>query len=98
MISGTYAITMKTPMGVKKGEMLLVEENGALSGKLTVKDKINPFEGGSVDGDSFHFSGTLQSAMGKMDYECTGKVNGDALEASAVAKRGTLTITGTRKA
>ena len=37
MVSGTYEIMMKTPMGVKKGQMILNEDGEKLSGAFVIK-------------------------------------------------------------
>ncbi len=96
MVSGKYSIVMKTPMGAKKGLLVMDESAGVLSGSINVKDRENRFEGGTVTGDEFSFSGVLNSSVGKMEYSCAGKVEGDKLTATAVAKRGTLILNGTR--
>lgn len=97
MINGTYSIMLKTPMGVKKGEMILALDGTALHGSIVIKGKENPFSDGTVDGDSFTFSGELMSPVGKLVYDCIGSVTGDELAATAKAKKGTIQITGNRK-
>ena len=97
MVNGTYEIMIKTPMGVKKGEMILKEDGEKLSGSFVIKGKENSFADGTVSGDHFTFDGELMSSVGKMVYTCEGDVTGDEVSAKAVAKKGTLTITGKRK-
>ena len=97
MIDGTYNIMLKTPMGVKKGELVFVTDGTALRGAIVVKGVDNPFTSGSVNGDEFTFSGELQSSVGKLVYECSGSVDGDKLTATANAKKGNIKITGSRK-
>ena len=82
MVSGTYEIMMKTPMGVKKGQMIMNEDGEKLSGAFVIKGKDNPFTDGTVTGDHFSFG---------------GDVTGDEVTAKAVAKKGALTISGKRK-
>jgi len=97
MVNGTYEIMMKTPMGVKKGQMIMNEDGEMLSGAFVIKGKENPFTGGKVSGDHFSFDGELMSSVGKLAYSCEGDVKGDEVSAKAVAKKGTLTISGKRK-
>ena len=97
MVSGTYESMMKTPMGVKKGLMILHADGEKLSGTFVIKGKENPFSDGAVSGNHFNFGGELMSSVGKMVYTCEGDVAGDEVTAKAVAKRGTLTISGKRK-
>lgn len=97
MVSGTYEIMMKTPMGVKKGQMIMNEDGEKLSGAFVIKGKDNPFTDETVTGDHFSFGGELMSPVGKMVYTCEGDVTGDEVTAKAVAKKGALTISGKRK-
>ena len=97
MVSGTYEIMMKPPMGVKKGEMILKEDGEKLSGSYVIKGKENSFADGTVSGDHFTFDGELMTSIGKMVYTCEGDVTGDEVTAKVVAKKGTLTISGKRK-
>lgn len=97
MVEGIYELILKTPMGAKKGELVLKVDGGSLNGSIIVKGKENPFEGGTVDGDSFTFSGELNSSVGKMAYDTHGIVDGDTLTGEAKAKKGTLKLNGKRK-
>lgn len=97
MVNGTYEIMMKTPIGVKKGQMILNADGEKLSGAFVIKGKENSFTDGTVSGDHFSFGGELMSSVGKMVYTCEGDVTGDEVTAKAVAKKGTLTISGKRK-
>ena len=97
MVSGTYEIMMKTPRGVKKGQMILNEDGEKLSGAFVIKGKDNPFTDGTVTGDHFSFGGELMSSVGKMVYTCEGDVTGDEVTAKVATKKGALTISGKRK-
>ena len=97
MVSGTYDIMMKTPMGVKKVEMILKEDGEKLSGAFVIKGKENSFADGTVSGDHFTFDGELMSSIGKMVYTCEGDVTGDEVTAKVATKKGALTISGKRK-
>lgn len=98
MITGTYFINLKTPLGIKKGELTLEENGGTLTGKMNALGKENPIEPGVCEGDSFTFSGSLKTAVGKLDYTCSGTVEGNALNGVAKTKKGDLTLKGIRKA
>lgn len=64
MIDGTYSVMLKTPMGVKKGEIIFSAEGSSLTGKLIVMGNENQFETGSVDGDRFTFTVEIKTSMG----------------------------------
>lgn len=97
MIDGTYNVMLKTPMGVKKGELVFSTQGSELIGKLVVMGNDNPFVTGSVNGNQFAFTGEIKTAMGKVSYECTGSVDGDSLEGVAKTKKGNMSLSGKRK-
>lgn len=41
MLEGKYQVILKTPMGAKKGELLLKNENSVLTGSMTALGKTN---------------------------------------------------------
>lgn len=97
MVAGTYEVTLKTPMGPKKGELVLKEDGSVLTGKMVVMKKENPLGPGTVDGDEFSFDGKLKTSVGMTSYICTGRVQGDAISGEVITKKGNLQLTGTRK-
>lgn len=94
MIDGTYQVILKTPMGAKKGELILKNENGILSGSMTALGKSNLLNPGTTDGQCFEFSGELQTAVGKLAYECKGQVKDDAISGIAKTKKGNMALSG----
>lgn len=98
MISGIYSIDLKTPLGVKKGELTLKENGSVLTGKMNALGKENAIDPGTCEGNDFAFSGKLKTAVGLLAYECSGTVDGDTLVGVAKTKKGDLQLKGTRKA
>lgn len=96
MVDGNYAVKMKTPMGLKKGELTLKSMDEKLSGTMTVLGKTQTFENGTTQGDAFCFSGTLKTAITLLNYTCEGTVNGDALTASVKTQKGEFALQGSR--
>ena len=97
MIDGTYSLILKTPMGARKGELILHTDGGALTGAIVVKGKESPIESGTADGERFAFTGALDTAMGRMDFAASGIVAGDALTGEAKTKKGIMKMNGKRK-
>lgn len=97
MIDGTYSVSLKTPMGLKKGDLVLATKEGTLTGKMIIMGKENPITDGTCEGDSFHFAGDLKTAVGKLSFTCDGSVSGDTLTAETRSKKGNFQITGKRK-
>lgn len=96
MVSGHYNVKLKTPMGLKKGELILEEQDGTLCGKMLVMGKENPLTDGKVSGDSFTFSGELTTAAGKMAFSCEGSVSGDEISGKVKTKKGDMPLSGLR--
>lgn len=97
MIDGTYNVMLKTPMGVKKGELIISSENSVMTGKLVVMGNDNLLETVNIDGNHFIFTGEIKTAMGKVSYQCTGSVDGDNIEGIAKTKKGNMSLSGKRK-
>lgn len=97
MVDGSYQVMLKTPMGVKKGELILQSAEGILSGAMIVMGKENQIGSGKTDGSAFSFSGEIKTAVGKLPYECTGNVTGDELTGIAKTPKGNLSLSGKRK-
>ena len=97
MVAGTYEVTLKTPMGMKKGELVLEENNGIISGKMVALGKENAIEPGKVEGNHFTFGGKLKTPVGMTAYTCEGDVDGDAIVGTVMTKKGNLPLKGSRK-
>lgn len=97
MFNETYTVKLKTPMGIKKGDLVFSADGTILNGKLLVMGHENSFEGGSVEENRFNFSGEIKTAMGKVAYECTGSIDGEKLTGVAKTKKGELFLDGTLK-
>lgn len=91
-----YKVILKTPMGAKKGELILKNENGILTGSITALGKTNELTSGTTDGKNFQFSGELRTAVGKLAYNCSGKIEGDTITGVAATKKGSMAMSGER--
>lgn len=98
MITGTYEVSLKTPMGVKKGDLTLSDTDGVITGKMVVMGKENDIDPGKADGDSLTFSGKLKSAIGVVSYTCEASVDGDIINGTVKTKKSDMALTGKRKA
>lgn len=96
MVDGSYQVKLRTPLGVKKGELVLQSQDHVLTGRMTVMGKENGIGPGTTDGDSFQFEGKIKTAVGELAYVCSGIVNGDALTGTAKTKKGDMALSGTR--
>lgn len=97
MIDGTYSVMLKTPMGVKKGELVFISDGSVLTGKLIVMGKENPIVITDAADDCFAFQGEIKTAIGKVPYTCKGSISGDSIEGIAVTSKGNMPLNGKRK-
>ena len=97
MITGTYEVSLKTPMGAKKGVLVLDETDGVVTGKMVVMGKENSIDPGHSDGNNFTFSGKLKTAMGVVPYTCEASVSGNAISGTVKTKKGDMALNGIRK-
>ena len=95
-VDGKYQVILKTPMGAKRGELTLKSEDGILTGSMIALGKDNAIMPGTANDDEFQFSGELRTAVGKLAYECSGKVEGNVITGTAQTKKGNLAMSGKR--
>ena len=93
-MNSSYKISMKTPIGLKRGTLVLSWENGLLNGYISAMGYKSPFTDGKTDGNTFEFSGTLNAGFSKFKYSAKGTMTGDSLSAIAATKYGNLRIEG----
>lgn len=96
MVTGNYAVSLKTPMGNESGTVTLNESDGKLTGALKALGSRNPITHGKVNGNRFEFSGSIRKMFMRIDYKASGVIEGDKLTATADTKYGQFAINGTR--
>lgn len=96
MVTGNYAVSLKTPMGMENGIVTLNESDGNLTGVLQALGSRNPITNGKVNGNRFEFIGSIRKMFMRIDYKASGTVEGDQLTATADTKYGQFVISGTR--
>lgn len=97
MISGRYEITLKSPLGSKKGELSLTEADGTLAGAMKLLGTENTLAGSLCGDNCFHFTGVLQTPITALRYECVGNVADDTLHGIVKTSKGDFLLTGSRK-
>ena len=96
MISGKYAITMKTPLGPKNGTLTLSSEGDQLSGMLEIMGQKNALSNGRMIGNVCEFTGEIKTMMGKISFSVRGTIEDGKLNAVAETKSGKMEINGTQ--
>lgn len=99
MVDGTYEFKVDVPvLGTKTGQLVLDTTGGGLDGKIVALGKEHPISSGSANGDSFEIAGMMKIfPIGKVEYECTGTVEGNTLTCVAKAKERRMKLKGNRK-
>lgn len=96
MIDGTYNVQVDTPLGPKSGTLTMHTDGGTLTGSLALGGQSGEFSDGTVDGTEFRISGKQRVLMMPLDYQITGRVDGDTVSATAATNMGDMKLTGTR--
>ena len=76
-IDGTYDVQADTPMGVQSIKIILKTDSDSLSGSVENQIGSSEFSGGTVSGDEVTWQMRINSPMGEIDLEYTGKITGD---------------------
>lgn len=99
MVDGTYAVEGRTPLGKKKGTLVLATDGGTCTADLDMAGRSKRFEG-AVDGDHVSFSGSLKLPfpLGLVNYELECDVVGDELTGTCRSKKFSFAVKGTRTA
>lgn len=95
-VEGTYKVTVKTPVGLQEGTLVLKVAGGALSGSLDNPKGRSEFTGGTVAGETVHFATKIRTPMGRLKAEVNGRVSDDTFTGEARLPLGTAQIAGTR--
>ena len=96
-IDGTYNITIVTPMGDRPASLTLVTDGNTLSGKFSSQQGDQDWDGGTVTGSDLAWSNNFSGAMGPMQLDFAGTVDGDELSGTVqFGAMGAGTFTGTR--
>lgn len=96
--TGSWNVTVKSPMGEGPATINLTEEGGALSGMLSGAQGDQSFTGGTVDGNSLAWTIDVTSPM-PMKVECSAEVDGNDISGSLkFGAMGSATFAGSREA
>lgn len=95
LISTEYNICMKTPIGVRLGQMTVMCNSNTVSGYLDILKHSEPFEG-TIDSDgNCKIFGKIITLMRTINYEARGKITPNRLELFIADDRHILEIVGT---
>ena len=96
-VSGTWNVTMNTPMGSRDATLELTASDSDLSGRWSGQQGSTDFSGGKAAGDHAEWTVHVQGPMGAMDLGFAGDVNGDSISGTVqFGAFGSGTFSGTK--
>lgn len=95
-MNGTFNVALDTPIGTVNGVLVFIDEHGILSGSIRTMGITSYFKSGKINGNSFTFSGTLNTGFSNFEYTAKGTVSGNTIKAVAATGSATFQIHGTR--
>ena len=101
MITGTYCVSVQTPIGFKKGTVSLrvldsVQGDSSLDVGIKVPGVRFSIRSATCSGDHFEIQGRVSHLLGSLSFRCTGYVEGGHLVASATSGTMGLRFEGVR--
>ena len=103
MVDGTYDVQLETPMGDKRGALLLRRAGDSVTGSLSAMGKRVALQDGTArDGDAgveLFFKGTLSVLFQRIPYACGAMLSPDGtLDGTVSTEFGDFKLTGARRA
>ena len=96
-VDGVWDITLKTPMGDRPVTVTLKTDGNDLSGSFEAPQGTQEFEGGTASGNEATWSMMFNGAMGEMQLDFVGAVDGDTIDGTVqFGAFGSGTFNGTR--
>jgi hypothetical protein len=95
-ITGTWNLTMNSPLGAQPATLQVQEVGGAYQGTLTGKADPTPLEELKVDGSNIAFSADADTPVGRLKLGFSGAVTGDSLAGKYTTPFGAFDFSGTR--
>lgn len=96
MLDGTYQISVNTPLGPLKGNVILITNGNSVQGTFEVMGMKSNFNGFKIANDKCKFSSSLNTPMGNLNYNAVCTVLGNTLKLDIATSQGNINITGNR--
>lgn len=95
-VTGTWNLTLNSPLGDQAARLDIHEAEGAFQGTLTGKADPSPLQRLTVEGTNVSFSADADTPVGRMSLAFTGAVTGDTLAGKYSTPFGAFDFSGTR--
>lgn len=96
MKNGTYiyCLQMKTPLGMRRGNLELMVEGTFLNGYLTMFTRTVPIKDGRIEDGHLSFCGDMRSPLKTLPYRAEGTVNASGVELLITTELGKYPASG----
>lgn len=91
-----YMVVLQSQLGPRAGELLLQEDQRAVSGSFSLLGHRNRFSGSLLEGGKYLISGTLRSPVDWEPYDAIFTIRDDHLTGGLITPHGCWDLTGVR--
>lgn len=95
-ITGTWSLTLNSPLGDQAASLDLHEAEGVVQGTLTGKGDAAQLQHVTVEGNNVSFSADADTPVGRLNLAFNGAVTGDAIAGKYTTPFGAFDFSGTR--
>jgi hypothetical protein len=95
-VTGTWNLTLNSPLGDQAATLQIQEADGAYQGTLKGQGDPTALEELKVEGTNVGFSADADTPVGRLKLGFTGAVDGDKLSGTYSTPFGGFSFTGTR--
>jgi len=85
-IEGTYSIEIETPLGIMPGKLVLKVDGNSIKGICTTQMGTQSLTGSLVSDQEVLCSTKINSPLGELDLQITGKFRGNEISGHAKAE------------
>lgn len=93
-----YIVVLQSQLGPRAGELLLQEDNQAVSGSFSLLGHRNRFSGSLLESGKYFISGTLRSPVDLEPYDAIFTIQDGRLSGGLITPHGCWDLTGVRAA
>ena len=95
-ITGTWNLTLNSPLGDQAARLDVTEADGALQATLTGKGDPTPAQRFEVNGSDVSFAADADTPVGRLNLAFSGTIDGDKLAGKYQTPFGGFDFSGTR--
>jgi hypothetical protein len=95
-VTGTWNLTLNSPLGDQSATLQLQDVDGALQGTLTGKAEPSPLQDLKAEGDNLSFSADADTPVGRLKLGFNGVVAGESFNGTYSTPFGAFNFSGTR--